>query len=164
MKTCTRCKEQFPIEQMRRAYCFECKKIVEVKNNPLRKKWNKENKDKNKIYASKYTTNQKQDPLRVLQWNCNIGINRALRVGWYNNKQLKEWVGLEAKQLKLYIESLWLDGMSWDNYGRKIGCWNIDHIIPPSSVKTREEIIMLQHYTNLRPLWHSENVSKRNKK
>jgi len=39
--------------------------------------------------------------------------------------------------------------MSWDNQGKY---WDIDHIIPVSSAKTEEEIIKLNHYTNLQPL------------
>ena len=31
-------------------------------------------------------------------------------------------------ELKEYIESKWLEGMSWENYGPK--GWHIDHIIP----------------------------------
>jgi hypothetical protein len=52
--------------------------------------------------------------------------------------------------------------MNWDNYGRKKGCWSIDHNTPPSSVNTEQEVIKLQHYTNLKPLWHSDNIKKRN--
>ena len=36
-------------------------------------------------------------------------------------------------------------------------------IIPISSAKTEEEIIKLNHYTNLQPLWSRENMSKGNK-
>jgi hypothetical protein len=164
MKTCTKCTQQFPIEEMRRAYCKSCKAEVEKKHNHLRSKWNKENKEKNKQYSHKYTQQQRQDPLRKLQWFCNIGINRAITQGWYNDKRMKDWIGLSASELKTYIQSKWVEGMDWGNYGRKEGCWNIDHIIPPSSTQTESEVIQLQHYTNLRPLWHSDNIKKRNKR
>ena len=46
--------------------------------------------------------------------------------------------------------------MSWENYGKYNGeidfGWDIDHIIPLSSAKTEEDIIKLNHYTNLQPL------------
>jgi hypothetical protein len=49
--------------------------------------------------------------------------------------------------------------MNWDNYGNpKDGMleynktWDIDHITPTSSAITEEELIKLNHYTNLKPL------------
>lgn len=162
MKTCTRCKQQFPIEEMRRAYCKPCKAEIEKIRNPIRRRWNENNKDKQKQYSIKYSHIQRQDSLRKLQWMCNIGISRALTQGWYNDKRMKEWVGLTAAELKTYIQSQWSEGMSWENYGRNQGCWSIDHITPPYFSQTEQEIITLQHYTNLRPIWHSENILKRN--
>jgi len=45
------------------------------------------------------------------------------------------------------------------NYG-----WDIDHIIPLSSVKKEEDLIKLNHYTNLQPLCSFVNrVIKRDK-
>ena len=46
--------------------------------------------------------------------------------------------------------------MSWENYGLYNGDlnygWDIDHIIPLSSTLSEDEIIKLNHYTNLQPL------------
>ena len=65
--------------------------------------------------------------------------------------------------LKEYIENQWVDGMNWDTYGNKRGCWSIDHITPISSAQTEEEIYKLNHYTNLQPMWHIDNIKKSNK-
>jgi hypothetical protein len=66
-------------------------------------------------------------------------------------------LGCSIDEFKKYIESNWEEWMSWDNYGKySKGCenfgWDIDHIIPISSAKTTEEVLLLNHYTNLRPL------------
>ena len=65
-------------------------------------------------------------------------------------------MGVSLNDLKEHLQSKFKDGMNWDNYGS----WHIDHIIPLSSAKTTEELNTLCHYTNLQPLWASENLSK----
>ena len=49
--------------------------------------------------------------------------------------------------------------MNWKNHGE----WHIDHIKPLSSAKSEEEMNKLFHYSNLQPLWASENLKKRDK-
>mgnify|MGYP003672055855 FL=1 len=58
--------------------------------------------------------------------------------------------------LKLHIESQFKSEMSWDNYGK----WEIDHKQPLASAKTPEEVLKLNHYTNLQPMWALENRIK----
>jgi hypothetical protein len=51
------------------------------------------------------------------------------------------------------------DGMSWGNHGS----WHIDHKVPVSWAKNEEEVYLLNHHSNLQPLWAYENLSKGNK-
>ena len=67
-------------------------------------------------------------------------------------------MGCSPKELKIYLEGQFTEGMSWDNHKRT--GWHIDHIIPLSSAKTEEEVYRLCHYTNLQPLWCNENYKK----
>lgn len=61
---------------------------------------------------------------------------------------------------KKHIESQFVTGMTWENYGR--GGWHIDHIIPCSyfDLKNEEEQWQCFHFRNLRPLWERENIIK----
>ena len=53
--------------------------------------------------------------------------------------------------------------MTFENHGFGEGKWNIDHIIPISLAQNKNDIIKLNHYTNLQPLWWKDNLSKGNK-
>ena len=70
-------------------------------------------------------------------------------------------LGIDREGFISHIESQFTEGMSWDNHG--LYGWHIDHIVPVSSAMNEEEIIKLNHYTNLRPLWAKENLQKGNK-
>jgi hypothetical protein len=63
--------------------------------------------------------------------------------------------------LKIYIECKFKEGMTWENRN----LWHIDHIKPCSSfdLTKPEEQAKCFHYTNLQPLWASENLSKGNR-
>jgi len=69
-------------------------------------------------------------------------------------------LGCTVSELILYLESLFTEGMSWDNYGRE--GWHIDHIEPFCSfdVTKRGDLLKVCHYTNLRPLWAKDNLKK----
>jgi hypothetical protein len=71
-------------------------------------------------------------------------------------------IGCSVFELAKYIEILFTDNMTWDNYGRGVDKWSIDHIIPCKSfdLTKLEEQAKCFHYTNLQPLWSVENSSK----
>jgi hypothetical protein len=60
--------------------------------------------------------------------------------------------------LKGYLAGKFKDGMTWENHGE----WHIDHIKPCASFNLLDEGEQKKcfHYTNLQPLWASENLSK----
>ena len=72
------------------------------------------------------------------------------------NKKTEEILGCVFVFIKNYLESKFIDGMSWDNRN----LWHIDHIVPLSSAKTATQILKLNHFSNLRPLWAKDNLSK----
>ena len=86
------------------------------------------------------------------------------------DKTTNEIRGLSDYDFRCYIESLFEDGMNWSNRGSYTGewdpenpKWHVDHILPLSSVDNLEDRKHLWHYTNLRPMWGNENLSKNNK-
>jgi hypothetical protein len=79
--------------------------------------------------------------------------------GIVKSRKTKEIVGCNPNELINHLKSKFLTGMSIDNYGK----WEIDHIIPISSAKSIDDIYRLNHYTNLQPLWKTDNARKSNK-
>lgn len=76
-----------------------------------------------------------------------------------NGLSNEEILGIDYENGMKHFESLFKDGMSWDNRSE----WNVDHIVPISFGTTFDEMKYLNHYTNLQPLWRIENSSKSNK-
>jgi hypothetical protein len=79
------------------------------------------------------------------------------------SKKTMEIVGCSPEYLKEHISSKFESWMSWDNYGYGKGKWVIDHIIPLSSAKNKEDLYKLCYFSNLRPLSWEENMIKSNK-
>lgn len=71
-------------------------------------------------------------------------------------KRTNEILGCSYEEFKIHLESKFESWMNWENYGKYNGelnyGWDIDHIIPLSSAKIEEDVIKLNHYTNLQPL------------
>lgn len=70
----------------------------------------------------------------------------------------KEILGYDHNDLKNHIESLWLDGMSWENHGK----WHIDHIKPIKKFidEGESDPRVINALSNLQPLWAFDNLSK----
>jgi hypothetical protein len=121
----------------------------------------KENKEdineKNKLYMCE---RRKTDKLFVLKETISSLIYHSLRrSGYKRNKRTMDVLGCTIQEFKDYIESLFVDGMSWDNKGE----WHIDHKRPVGWAKDEEEIYELNHYTNLQPMWGIDNIRKGNR-
>ena len=132
-----------------------------IKNNlekikSYRKKWYENNLN----YMTNYDKKRKKiDPEYKLWKNVRTRVNNYLKLENINkNSSTYELIRLTPNELKIHLESKFVEGMSWNNYG--LYGWHIDHIIPLSSANTEEEIYKLCHYTNLQPLWSEDNLKK----
>lgn len=131
-------------------------KYKEIQNTYIKK-----NKRKIQDYRNQYNKKRKKnDPVYNLRCGLSRTISDTLREGDFTKKSKTcEILGCSFEELKEYLELQFEDWMTWDNKGNpKDGIlepnksWDIDHIIPTSTAKTEEDIIRLNHYTNLQPL------------
>jgi hypothetical protein len=101
-----------------------------------------------------------KDPFYRFQHNIGTLIRKTIRDGGYSKESRScEILGCSFEFFKAYIEQRFLPGMGWHNRSE----WHLDHIIPVSSAKTERELLKLNRYTNFRPLWAKDNLSKKNK-
>jgi hypothetical protein len=121
-----------------------------------RKKWQAKNPDAIKILRKK----RLEKPDYAISHRISCLIRATLKnVGQKKQSRTFQILGCSPLDFKQHIESQFLPGMSWENRSE----WHLDHIIPVSLGKTKEQILKLNHYTNLRPLWAKENIRKSNK-
>ena len=121
-------------------------------------KWRAENPEHVASYINDYHKQRKaEDPLYRVQCNMRSMGNRVVKQLALGKKpaSTEKWQGCSADELKDYFESLFQEGMTWDNYGE----WHVDHIRPVCSFSA-EEWQQINHYTNLQPLWAEDNYSK----
>jgi hypothetical protein len=135
------------------------------------KEYNKEYREKNKdTLREKYKERLRVDEQTRVKHYLRSRMNATIRNGYEKAYKLKgkrlpshKLLGCSWEKVKDHLESLFKEGMSWENHGRK--GWHIDHIIPCASFDLTkiEEQKKCFHYTNLQPLWWWENLEKGDK-
>jgi len=123
----------------------------------IRKQYRLKNREKiakqKKIYQEKLLSTD----IGKLKHNIRQAIRRSLISKGYKKKFSSEQVlGCSIEEFKIYLESKFESWMNWDNKGQYNGTpnygWDVDHITPLSSAKTEEELLKLNHFSNLQPL------------
>lgn len=106
-----------------------------------------------------WTIVRHKSPQRILRSRLGARMQRLVLDGHMNAKPATfALIGCTGHELRIYIESLFLIGMSWDN--RRL--WHIDHIRPCNTfdlTDPKQQAICF-HHTNLRPLWATQNLSR----
>lgn len=137
-----------------------------AKKNPEKhrrktERWRANNADKAKEISRRNQADRRSTPwgriTNRIRSVMNIGIkNKSSGQGKYNKVLGYTW--LEARE---HIESMFQDGMSWDNWG---DLWEVDHIVPVSSFRYEsihsKEFVDCWKLENIRPLLKHENAKK----
>lgn len=136
------------IKEKKKIYYQENKESIKEKNR-LRTK-TEEYKEWKKQYNEKYKY--------ISTWR-HVFKNALVRMDRDKNGKTMDLLGYSAMDLKMHLESLFLDGMSWENRN----LWEVDHIIPLSIFRKDTPMNIVNCLSNLRPIWSEDNSVKYNR-
>jgi hypothetical protein len=151
--------ERLRVKELKLQKSLEHKKLMEYYKTD---EWKEIKKEKERVRQyKKWKDRWENNELFAMKVRLRNLIRNSFRKKGYVkfDTSTEEIVGMNYNDFKIYLESKFTDGMSWENRGE----WHIDHIIPLSSAKSKEELISLSHYSNLQPLWREENLLKGSK-
>ncbi len=123
------------------------------------KEYRKNNAEKIAEYKRNWETKHCDEPVFKIKRNLRRRLHHVIDGGIKYGSTF-ELVGCSAQELKQHLEAQFTPDMSWDNYGTY---WHIDHIIQCQefNLLLESEQRLCFHYSNLRPLEASKNVSKK---
>ena len=172
VKTCRKCDETKDLSEFNKQKDgkFGVKGICKVCQSEYQEQWRA---GLGKHYIKE---RRKNDPLFALAITVRNATRRACNYhGVDKMAKMSKYLGCSYGYFQEYLEAQFYDcpesgtKMTWENRG-KVRLedpykWHIDHIIPLShpDFATEEGFYKITHYTNLRPMWGRENISKSNK-
>ena len=110
-----------------------------------------------KRQAIKRKTNVQEKLKHALRKRLSIALKKGYKIG----SAIKD-LGCSIEEFKSYIETQFELGMTWDNYGRGNGKWQLDHIKPlfKFDLTDLKQFKDACNYTNLQPLWYKDHLIK----
>lgn len=140
-------------------------KVGKTKKKKLDKDYRQSNKD---MLNLKSRLKKESNPLFKMCGNIRSLISHYFKKQNYNkSKKTIDILGCSIPEFQKHIENKFESWMNWKNHGKYNPegerTWQLDHIIPASKAKSESELILLNHYSNFRPLCSRENNIKSNK-
>ena len=145
------------IKEYQKEYRSENYDSLKLKNDIWREKSCFEKSEKRKKYKREWLKNNRK--LKPWYYAHRDLLNSVVkRIGIKKVTNTITELGYSDLDLKLHIESLFIDDMSWDNYGK----WHIDHKTPVSKFTKDDSFSVVNSLDNLQPLWAEDNLKKYN--
>ena len=143
-------------EEKRKYYLSKKEDILIKRKSKL--KYQKEYQQNNKVKRNKHLSERRKtdDLFRLITNIRNLINNSFYDMNYSKTSRTQEILGCSFEELKSYLELKFEPWMTWKNRGIYNGelnnGWDIDHIIPLSEAISVDDIVKLNHYTNLQPL------------
>jgi hypothetical protein len=178
VKTCKICKETEEVAEFvgRRRRCKSCHAKIKAKyyqeNKVKIAKQTSDYRKKNKEKITKYDLQRYQEnKSRVIKRNCDYARIRKLSDPLFklkNNLRALIYVVITKRKFIKNANTFEILGGTLEEIISHLGPkpegnYHIDHICPCAQAQNEEELIKLQHYSNLRWLEANTNLSKSSK-
>ena len=125
--------------------------------NEASKRWHVKHPEYSAEYQAAKRASDAFYKLRTILSNQMVRSFKAK--SWSKDSKTQTLLGCTFKEFAAHLQSKFKEGMTLENHGE----WHIDHIKPCALAASPEELAALFHFTNLQPLWASENISKGSK-
>jgi hypothetical protein len=174
MKKCIKCNIEKPLTEYhnhkkikdgKQGKCKSCMKEYNFTYRSSNQEYMKVYYEKNKEKIVKQTIERDKkrreiDSLfkldRVVRVLIRDSFKRALKGVYKKGKKTEQVLGCTMEEFIQHLQSQFVEEMTLENHGI---VWEIDHIKKLSSSKTEEDIVKLNHYTNLRPLFKTTEIA-----
>ncbi len=130
------------------------------------RKWRQKSSEKRRTYRNQYNKKYRQTPKYKFEHALRARIITAIK---NQSKGLSRkcgktvsLLGCSIKDFRIYLESKFEPGMSWNNFG---SVWHMDHIMPCSIFDLSKSAHQHRcfHFSNIRPCFIEENLKKGSK-
>lgn len=126
--------------------------------------WRAANKKLSDDIARNAQTRRRSTPWGRINNRLVTILHRGVRVNSARPSKYTAALGYLWSDLRAHIEALFLPGMTWANWGRRRGDWQLDHVVPLSTFHFvslgDRRFRAAWALTNLEPLWRDDNVRK----
>jgi hypothetical protein len=149
-------KEYYKANKEKRKEYYKANKEYYKANKEKIKEYNAANKERaNKRRRWRYKNDKNYRMTEVLRTRFRHALKSQ---NIKKNSHVLELTSCSMDFLRKYLEKKFKKGMTWENQGQ----WHIDHRKPCASfnLANKEEQHKCFHYTNLQPLWGTENLEK----
>jgi hypothetical protein len=150
-------------QEYARKYWIENKEAITERMREKKKEYAKKNVIKiNQIKKKSRNKRMQEDPAVKLKIRVSTAIYQCLKAK-KGNRSILEILPYSIKDLMAHLESQFVNGMTWENYGE----WHVDHIKPRVAFNynsaTDPDFLKLWALDNLQPLWAIDNYRKGHK-
>jgi len=111
------------------------------------RKWVKDNIVYYREYQKEYSKQYRKNNPHIILWRSVLN-SALIRLGKSKECHTIDLLGYSPLHLKEHLETLFTEGMSWDNHGE----WHIDHIKPVTKFDKNTPMDIVNALSNLQPL------------